>query len=375
MKPTTIARVPRLLALSTALALAACGGGGSSGSGVGGTAPSTGSLVVRMHDSPIESADHVYVTIESVEVFLTVDGQEEHRTITSVPGQYDLLELQHGVEAVLGGAEFAPGDYHSIRLIVSRDSKHDIQTLPADQLKNYIVVNGTPYPLVVPSGEQTGIKLGRNFTIKAGVTTVLTLDFDVRKSIHSCGRHHVYRLKPRIKVVPTEVDGGATGLSGAITTTDGTGLPAGTVVSAQQNGAEVASVQPDGSGGYTFTGLADGSYNLVVIAPGYGYQSETGVSVSGGNATGHHDFAVPPVSPGAIYGVVTPVSDDVTVHLTWNGFVVATVGADPSTGDYVIDNVPPGDYSVDAVDGSTTHTASGSVTVTGGNATQLDLGL
>ncbi len=367
-----ISRVLRPLSLSLACALAACGGGGSSGGTVVAT---TGSLVVRMHDHPIESADHVYVTIESVEVFRTVDDVEEHVTVTSVPGQYDLLELQHGVEAVLGGGEFTPGEYHSIRLIVSRDSKHDMKTLPADQLKNYIVVEGTPYPLVVPSGEKTGIKLVKHFTITAGVTTVLTLDFDVRKSIHKCGRRHVYRLKPRIKVVPTQTDGDASGLSGSVTTTDGTGLPSGSVVSAQQNGAEIASAQVDDAGGYTFTGLADGTYDLVVIAPGYGFESESGVSVSGGNATGSHDFAVPPVSPGAIYGVATPVSDDVTLTLTWNGFVVATVGADPSTGDYVFDNVPPGDYTVDAVDGSTSSTASGTASVSGGAATQLDLGL
>jgi hypothetical protein len=368
--PTTFARVSRPVSVAAALLLVACGGGGSTGS-----TGSTGSLVVRMHDHPIEAAEHVYVTIESVEVFKTVDGQEVHETVTSVPGQYDLLELQHGVEAVLGGGEFAPGDYHSIRLIVARDSKHDIRTLPADQLKNYIVVEGVPYPLLIPSGEQTGIKLGKNFTIAAGVTTVLTLDFDVRKSIHSCGHNHVYRLKPRIKVVPTESDAGATGLSGSITTTDGTGLPSGTVVSAQQNGAEVASATADGTGAYALTGLADGTYDLVVIAPGYGYQSETGVSVAGGNATGSHDFAVAPVSAGAVYGTATPDSDDVTVHLVWNGFVVATVGADPTTGDYVIDNVPPGDYSVDGVDGSTAHTASGTVTVTGGAAVRLDLSL
>src|SRR5206468_1465783 len=98
------------------------------------------------------NAEHVYVTIESVEVFKTVDGAEVHETVTSVPGQYDLLELQHGVEAVIGGASFEPGDYKSIRLIVARDTKHDIKHKPADELKNYIVVDGTAYPLVVPSG-------------------------------------------------------------------------------------------------------------------------------------------------------------------------------------------------------------------------------
>ncbi len=375
MRVPILSRCVRPLGLSLGLVLAACGGGGAGGTGGGGgVVPTTGSLVVRMHDHPIEAADHVYVTIESVQVIKDVDGEDVHETVTSVPGQYDLLELQHGVEAVLGGASFAPGEYHSIRLVVSNDSKHDRKTLPADQLKNYIVVDGTPYPLEVPSGEHTGIKLGHHFTITAGVTTVLTLDFDVRKSIKRCGHGHVYRLKPRIKVVPVEV-AGATGLSGTITTTDGTGLPSGTVVSAQQNGVEVGSIQPDGFGSYSLAGLADGTYDLVVIAPGYDYASETGVTVTSGSATGSHDFAVAPAAVGAVYGVVTPVSDDVTVQLLWNGFVVATVGADPSTGDYVIDNVPAGDYTVVALDESTAATKSSAASVSGGAGTQLDLGL
>lgn len=374
MRSSTFSRCVRPLALSAGLLLASCGGGGAGGADGGGVAPTTGTLVVRMHDHPIEAADHVYVTIESVEVLREVDGEDVHATVTSVPGQYDLLELQHGVEAVLGGASFEPGEYHSIRLVVSNDSKHDRRTLPADQLKNYIVVGGTPYPLEVPSGEHKGIKLGHHFTIAAGVTTVLTLDFDVRRSIKRCGHGHVYRLKPRIKVVPVE-SAGATGLAGTVSTTDGTGLPSGTVVSAQQNGVEVASVQPDGSGAYVFEGLADGTYDLVAIAPGYDYASETGVTVTNGSASSSHDFAVAPASVGAVYGTVTPVSDDVTVTLRWNGFVVATVGADPSTGDYVFDNVPAGDYTVVALDESSAATKSGSASVTGGAGTQLDLGL
>jgi hypothetical protein len=362
------ARRHAAIALS-ALLLAACGGGGA-----GGSAPTTGQLVVRMHDSPIEAADHVYVTIESVEVFKTVDGAEVRETLTSTPGQYDLLELQHGVEAVIGGASFAPGTYHSIRLLVAKDSKHDLRTLPPETLKNYIVVDGTPYPLVVPSGHETGIKLGRTFTIEAGVTTVLTLDFDVRKSVHRCGRTHVYRLRPRIKVVPTEVEG-QTGLAGTVSTTDGTGLPSGTVVSAQQNGAEVASVQPDGTGSYVFSGLADGTYDLIAIAPGYTFATAAGVVVAGGSAAGSQDLSVAPTDTGVVYGVVTPTSDDVTVVLLWNGFVVSTVGVDPSTGDYVSDALPPGDYTVVATDASTSATASGSATIVGAGATALNLGL
>lgn len=386
--------------------LAACGGGGAGGSGA--AAPTTGGLTVLLHDRPTEDVQHVYVTIDRVEARREVDGtapptaarrdgrggrdgegqgdgkdergkddgQDDNdvvEIVAAVPGQYDLLELQHGVEAVLGSGQFEPGHYHSIRLILARDTRDDLETLPADALKNYVVVAGTPYPLVVPSGEQTGIKLGHDFTIEAGVTTTLTLDFDVRQSVHRCGRNHVYRLKPRIRVVPKVVDPASDGIAGTVTTTDGSGLPSGTLVSAQQAGVEIASATVGGLGDYAVTGLPDGTYDLVAIAPGYGYASSLGVVVSGGGAAGSHDLAVTPASAGAVYGQATPASDNVTVRLRWNGLLVATIGADPTTGDYLFDNVPAGTYTVEATNGSST--VSGSAVVAGGAGTLLNLGL
>ena len=405
-------RLPAVLGFSFALAaLTACGGGGAGGTGA--TVPTTGRVEVRMHDAPAADIEHVYVTIERVEVRREVDGADDEtpvetarndrprpgrggddddgdegrgrkrgdddgdddndvvETITSVPGQYDLLELQHGVEAVLGGGSFEPGRYHSIRLIVARDSKQDRETLPAEALKNYVVVAGEAHPLVVPSGEQTGIKLGHDFTIEAGVTTVLTLDFDVRRSVHRCGKGHVYRLKPRLRVVPTvvEADGG---VGGTVTTTDFSGLPAGTVVSAQQGGVEVASTAVDEVGGWALV-LPDGTYDFVAIAPGYAYASNLGVVVTNGAAPGALDFAVAPASAGSIWGTVSPAGDNVTVRLLWNGLVVASVGADPVTGEYLLDPVPAGDYTVEA--GNGTSTSTGSATVTGGAGTQVNLSL
>src|SRR6202008_4990920 len=62
--PMRIPRVSRFRALG-ALALgllAACGGGGGGGGG-------SGTLQVRMRDTPVDSAEHVFVTIKRVEVF------------------------------------------------------------------------------------------------------------------------------------------------------------------------------------------------------------------------------------------------------------------------------------------------------------------
>lgn len=381
MSPSLV-RCLRPMGLLAVVLLASCGGGGA------GSAPTTGGLQVRMHDRPMKEVEHVFVTIERVEVFRMVDEKEVHETISSVPGQYDLLELQNGIEAVLGDEQLQPGLYHSIRLIVSRDSKEDIRDLPADQLKNYVIAGDKPYALRVPSGEQTGIKLGRNFTIEAGGTTTLTLDFDVRRSVHRCGHRHIYRLRPRIRVVATHMepapgtdpapgDPGTPaplGLSGAISTSDGTGLPGDTEISVQQNGVEVATAGPDEFGMYSVEGLPDGSYDVVVIAPGYDYALETGIVVTDGSAAAAHDFMISQASgTGAVYGVVSPPSDDLTIRLIWNGVTVATVGGDPTTGEYLIDNVPAGDYTVEASNAS--NAVSAAASVSGGSGTQVDIGL
>jgi hypothetical protein len=387
-------RALRPLGLAAGLFLVACGGGSGGLPGVpsgdgGGSVPAQ-NLVVRLRDTPVEAADHVFVTIERVDVYRVVDaaseeGEEDEggtkvvkETVSSTPGQYDLLELQHGVEAVLGGGTFPPGLYKSIRLIVSKDSKKDLKDLPADQLKNYIVIDGVAHPLVVPSGAQTGIKLGKNFEVAEDGSTVLTIDFDVRCSIRKVGKKKDrYHLRPRLKIVPNVEETGEQGeapapFSGFVTTMDNSGLPSGTVVSLQQGGVEVASTMPDPSTGqYTFTGLADGTYDVVVIAPGYTFDSETGVQVVGGGA-GTHSYEIAPSDVGLVWGTVTGASStDVTMRLRWNGFVIATMDAD-EFGGYLFDNVPVGDYQVEADDGASVVT--GPATVEPASATQVDLG-
>jgi hypothetical protein len=131
--------------------LAACGGSGGGGGG------STGTLQVRMQDTPVDEADAVFVTVARVEVFRAGEGGEVRETLVSTPAQYDLLLLQNGVSAVLGTGDFPAGDYTSIRLVIAPDSRDAIETLPADELNNYIVIDGVAHPLIVPSGAQTGI--------------------------------------------------------------------------------------------------------------------------------------------------------------------------------------------------------------------------
>jgi hypothetical protein len=327
-----------------------------------------------MQDTPVDEAENVFVTIDRVEVMRPGTSGEVTEVLVSTPAQYDLLALQNGVSAVLGTGQFPVGDYTSIRLIVGTDSSADLATLPADLLKNYIVVDGTAYPLVVPSGAQTGIKLNHAFTLTASEITVLTFDFDVRQSVHRRGNQGIFNLRPTLRLVDTVVSGT---ISGVVGTSDASPLPAGTVVSAQVAGVEAASAVVDTTtGAYLLGPLLGGTYDLVAFAPGYGFVSETGVLVTAQQDASGHDFTVTATAVGDVSGTVaftTTVPSAVTVRLEWSGFVVATTAIDPTTGAYAFVGVPVADYTVRAGDG--TSSASGPAAVTDGGTTVVDLTL
>ncbi len=349
--------------------LAACGGGSGGGGGSG-----TGTLQLRMQDTPVDEAENVFVTVARVEVFRSVDGEGVRETLVDTPAQYDLLELQNGVTAVLGTGEFPVGDYRSIRLIIAPDSRQDIQTLPADQLNNYIVIAGVAYPLIVPSGAQTGIKFNHHFTLTADAITVLTFDFDVRRSVHQRGHQDIFNLRPTLRLIDTVVSGS---IAGTVSTSDASPLPVGTVVSAQQAGIEVASATVDvTTGAYVIGPVLSGTYDLVVISPGFGFASESGVVVTAQQQTAGHDFTLTAAAAGTVDGTVTlttVLAENVTMQLRWNGFLVASTGIDNVTGAYGFAAVPVGTYDVVATDG--TSSVTGSAVVADGAATTVDLTL
>lgn len=73
-----------------------------------------------------------------------------------------------------------------------------------------VVVNGVTYPLEIPSGEQTGIKLNHGSVIESGLLYDLILDFDAERSIVLTGNGQ-YKLKPVIRVVPLVISGTISG--------------------------------------------------------------------------------------------------------------------------------------------------------------------
>src|SRR6185503_14700047 len=170
--------------------LASCGGGGSDPMG---SQPKFGRINLRITDSPVTSAKRVVVQFTGLEIKPTAAADPE--VFDFAPRQIDLLALDGGGSEVLLADEMLPaGDYEWIRLKVNAGRDASDSFIELD--------DGSVHPLFIPSGNQTGLKLIRGFTIGAGSTSDFTIDFDLRKSvIHPPGQGETYLLKPVLRLV------------------------------------------------------------------------------------------------------------------------------------------------------------------------------
>jgi hypothetical protein len=170
--------------------LAACGGGGSESAEA---QPQFGRINLQITDSPVTSARRVVVEFTGIEVKPV--GAAGPEVFDFAPRQIDLLALDGGGSEVLLADELLPaGEYESIRLKVNAGRTGSDSFIELD--------DGSIHPLFIPSGNQTGLKLIRGFTIGAGSTHGFTIDFDLRKSvIHPPGLGDPYLLKPVLRLV------------------------------------------------------------------------------------------------------------------------------------------------------------------------------
>jgi hypothetical protein len=216
-----------ILSLTMVTLISGCGGGSSSNSTV-----QTGTLALKLIDAPGDF-EAVYVTIKEVQVHMSGDEAEENnttegssvaedqnssdsagwRTVVTPNKTYDLLELQNGVEAVLGEENLTVGHYTQMRLILDTEPDDSNNTEgEAHPYANYVMVEmneGTAediildsVEIIIPSSLQTGIKLIKGFDIEANATTTLTLDFDAAKSISL--KKDGYKMNPVIKIIQEE---------------------------------------------------------------------------------------------------------------------------------------------------------------------------
>ncbi len=174
-----------------ALPLAACGGGSSS---------SSATMNLGITDGPVTSASAVVVSFTGVELQPSGGGNPVTFNFNS-PQTIDLLNEQNGNEAsLLSGVSVPAGKYAWIRLLLNVSSNGTVAN-------SYIEINGARYPLVIPSGAQTGLKLVQGFTMTANQVADFTIDFMLQQSITappgltSGGGNQDYILKPALRLI------------------------------------------------------------------------------------------------------------------------------------------------------------------------------
>jgi hypothetical protein len=147
-----------------------------------------GNIVVNLTDAPAGYLQ-VNVDIQSIEVHVVPNaGNAQWITLPTQSGIYDLLTLQNGIDSTIVTTNQLPaGKITQMRLILGSNN-------------SVMDNNNAVFPLTVPSGSQSGIKLSGPITVNANTTVQVLLDFDASKSVVQTGNQD-FQLKPVIQVL------------------------------------------------------------------------------------------------------------------------------------------------------------------------------
>ncbi len=307
---------------------AGCGGSNST------TTAGTASVSVHVSDPPTCAApqgpfSHVYVTITDVLI---------HQSATAGPNDAGWVDLTPGLKnapmqidlfaqatnqcflATLGSIGIQPGTYQQMRVILLANNS-TVEGNKCGSAANCVMLTSdatnTPHPLLLSSEAQTGIKIpsgqlaGGNFTIAAGQTKDLNIDFNACASIVSQGNGQ-FRLKPVLhagEVSLTSVSVNGTAIDSV------TKQPiVGVVIAAlEQRDATtgidrvVMEVLVGANGAFVFCPVPAGTYDVVISAidgSGTAYAATVITGVQPGNALGNVPLTAAAL-PATINGQIT----------------------------------------------------------------------
>ena len=151
----------------------------------------TTQLQVRIHDEPFKSSDKLVtelnITVIKVDIVRAGTGEVINCPIKEEK-EMNILEISKSNPVVLSDVSVPSGDYEQLRLVIKNNAT--------------IVVDDVSYDIKIPSGEQSGVKLDGNFSIR-GKFIRLDLDFIPEESvIYNKGQGYI--LKPVIKILDIE---------------------------------------------------------------------------------------------------------------------------------------------------------------------------
>jgi hypothetical protein len=283
---------------ASALLLAACGGGsaGSTPSTVSGAGTST--LSASLIDGPFRTSggtvSAVNIALEKVEAIGTSGGVQ---TIATFSPSEPINLLNYQTTALsLGSAPIPAGTYQQLRFVLDTSNPNNTS----------VVVNGTTYPLSIPSatgvgfGGSTstdsgdgpgtaGIKVNVSFTAQAGSTYGFLIDFNAAESIIQSGSSGQWLMKP-VLVATAQATSGS--LSGTVKDNAGTAVSNAEVL-AEQNGTAINSGVTDTNGNFQINALPAGSYTLLVKNA---WTNQAGAAQTATGADGTADVTGPNVT-------------------------------------------------------------------------------
>lgn len=199
-------KMKKVLSVAGVLLLAALALGQLPGCGGGGSAPAA-TLQVGLTDKQSDAFQNAVVAIKEIRVVPAgmenaADNDPGLPVVATFanPHIVDVLTLQFQQD-ILGTITLPPGSYTQVRLILAAN--------PAGQGAtpvNYVTLKTDPatkIPLTTPSGQQSGLKVLGQFTVKPGVINAILLDFDPNTAIVVRG-NGAYNLKPTgIRIIQT----------------------------------------------------------------------------------------------------------------------------------------------------------------------------
>lgn len=254
----------------------------------------TGRLSLYLTDAPANDLKEVNVTITQVQVHRNGRWEVIQEFPTGLT--LNLLDFRFD-EILLGEASLPAGAYTQIRLIVD-DS--------AIERSNVVDHDGAMWPLKVPSGPQTGLKIHHPFVVPQGGAVYLLLDVNVVKFVHKAGASGRYVINPTaVRVVDKTAAGSITGRvldAGTGTPIEGTDVLITLWPDDDRDGrpdtfepiAQTVALREDETGGdgtirpagaFQLNAVPErkgGSYLVQITADGYAPWSHSGVIVSAG---------------------------------------------------------------------------------------------
>ena len=143
---------------------------------------STTSLKIKLTDNPY-NATEVNVDLQQVRVNFSNDSAG-WTDLTTRAGIYNLLDFQNGIDTVIAQQVVPTGTLKEIRFVLGS--------------RNSIKVNNVVYPLTIPSGSASGLKLKVDKQLQANLDSLI-VDFDAALSIQQTGTGQ-FQLSPVLKI-------------------------------------------------------------------------------------------------------------------------------------------------------------------------------